>query len=612
MIAKRVISMSNEPKLSPKEYALAIFEVAKLSFKTAPLPIIFKLCGIFVNAGLPIAATFFAALTTTELVAAFAGDQTAGQRAIVYVIVTAVVGLASTAWSSVDQYLQQLMRYKVEARVSDKMYEHFLSLEFWRYDDKETADLYERAQKFSQFFAYVFDRLASLLTQLITLLFSLVALGIFMPWVAFFVLLAVIPGVFLQFKMSRAQVAHWNKNVDSRRTKSYIEWNLFQPNSIAELRLNGLVRHLLSLRQSLRDRNEKERFDFERSYISKRLLADALESVVEVSALVWVALQIIAHIHPIGQFVYVQQMVSRALGSANSFVRELSTIDEDLANLFDYQSFMNLPTRPGGEVVLRTAPDVIRFNDVSFRYPQTKKDVLSHVNLEITKGQHVAIVGENGAGKSTLIKLLTGLYAPSKGVLLLDGISLADVKISTWHKQLSVLQQDFQQYIFTDVKNNVYFGDVSQALSRTRLQTALRDAEAADFVNKLPQKTDTYPSTWMEDADGNKGIALSGGQWQRLALARNFYRNSPIIILDEPTSAIDALAEARIFSRLFDKTNTRTVITISHRLSTVEKADHIIMLADGKIIESGTHHELVAKKGAYYTMFQSQIEDRAA
>ncbi len=595
-------------KLSNKEYLSAITGVAKLSFKIAPLAIGFKLLGAVIDAILPIAITYFAALTTTELAAAYMGDPDAGQRAIVYVVITAVLGLASTAWRSIDQYVQQLMRFKVEARVTDMMYEHFLSLEFWRYDDKKTADLYDRAQHFSQFFAYVFDRLAGVLSQIITLGFTLIALFLFAPWLAFFVLVAVVPGIFIQFKLSRAQVAHWNKNVDVRRSRSYIEWNLLQPQAIAELRLNGLVRHLLDLRRSLRERDEKSRLLFERDFIGKRLLADVLEAATEVGALIWIISQIMAKAQPIGQFIYVQQLVSRAIGSTNTFVSQVSSIDEDLANLFDYQAFMKLPPQKGGHVTLQQPPEIIKVSDVSFHYPQSGAKVLQNINLTIHKGQRVAIVGENGAGKSTLIKLLTGLYAPTSGSITLDDVPLQDVAIDSWHKKISVLQQDFQQYVFTDIQNNVYYGDTSQPLNKELLNAALHKAEAYTFIQKLPQKLQTYPTPWMEDSEGNKGIGLSGGQWQRLALARSFYRNAPVIILDEPTSAIDALAEQRIFNRLFGSENKKTVITISHRMSTIEKADVIVVLQDGCIVETGTHAELVKKKGAYYTMFEGQIK----
>lgn len=599
--------MTRKKRISGKEYVRAIAGVARLSYTTAPSAVAFKLFGIIVTALLPILITYFATQTITELTLAYNGTEGAGRQAIIYTVVASLLGLVSTVWQSVDQYIQQIMRYRVESKVSDMMYEHFLSLDFWRYDDKDTADLYDRAHKFSQFYAYIFDRLSSVVTQLVTLVFSLVALTLFMPWIAVFILLAILPGVYIQFKLSRSQVAHWNKNVEVRRARNQIEWTMLQPQSIAELRLYGLVRFLMNLRQSLRDKDERERLLQERSYIGKRLLADALETAVELGALLWTVLQIIARQQPLGQFVYVQQMVSRALGAANGFVRELSTIDEDLANLFDYQAFMNLPVRRGGDRALTAPPKVIAFTNVSFRYPQNNKEVLQQISFNIEQGKHIAIVGENGAGKSTLIKLLTGLYAPSSGTVTLDNVPLTDISIASWHAQVSVLQQDFQQYLFATVKDNVYFGDVQKPFDQHRIDTALRMAEASDFVRKLPKGQNTYPHTWMEDSEGQKGTNLSGGQWQRLALARNFYRNTPIIILDEPTSAIDALAEARIFERLFAKSNEKTIITISHRLSTVEKADLILVLDEGRLVESGTHQELVAKGGHYVRLFKKQL-----
>ncbi len=167
------------------------------------------------------------------------------------------------------------------------------------------------------------------------------------------------------------------------------------------------------------------------------------------------------------------------------------------------------------------------------------------------------------------------------------------------------MQQNFLEYDFATAKDNIRFGDVKTSLDKERLEMAIDKAEAR-FLEKLPKGLDSYVNNWMEHSDGVKGVDLSGGQWQRVALARNFYRDSPVIVLDEPTSAIDALAEARIFEHLFADKH-RTVITISHRLTTVEKADVIYMLEGGKLIEQGTHTELIEKHGAYFTMFKSQL-----
>lgn len=594
-------------KMTLRQQAQSIWRVAKLSFKVAPGAVLFKLSGAIIEAVLPLATAFFAALTTTALVEAYNGSEAAQQSVFLYVVITAALGLISMAWRSVDRYIQESMRYRIESKVSDIMYEQFLGLDFWRYDDKETADLYDKAQKFAQFFAWIFDRLATIASQLITMVVGVGALFVVNVWLAAFILVAIIPGVYLQFKLSRAQIAHWNKNIDTRRTRNMIEWNLLQPDTITELRMYGMVRHLLKLRAKMRDKDEKARIDFEKQYIFKQLGADGLQAIAEVGALLWVTVEIINRAQPVGQFVYVQQIVSRALGSASGFISQLSTIDEDVANLFDYEKFMQLDVRDEGQRSVRQTPEEISFEGVSFSYPGQKKAVLQDISLTIKKHQHIALVGENGAGKTTFIKLLAGLYRPSKGSVKIDGVDLTEIDSTSWHKQLGVLKQDFTRYIFATARDNVLFGNVEKH-DKKQLKQALDAAEASEFTRKLPKGLDGYVNNWMEDDAGNKGIDLSGGQWQRLALARSFYRDAPIIVLDEPTSAIDALAEARIFRRLFKETD-KTIITISHRLTTVEKADVIYMLEEGRLVEQGTHKELVQKKGRYYRMFRDQLHE---
>ena len=185
-------------------------------------------------------------------------------------------------------------------------------------------------------------------------------------------------------------------------------------------------------------------------------------------------------------------------------------------------------------------------------------------------------------------------------------MDLREYSSESWHKYIAVLQQEFQQFSFLTARDNIQYGDISARTTESKIQSAAQQAEADAFLRKLPKGYDTLLNKWFEHDDGTKGVEISGGQWQRLALARNFYRNSPIVILDEPTSAIDALAESRIFRQLFDD-KSRTVIAISHRLSTVEKAKTIFMLENGRIVEQGTYRELLSRKEKFYTMFESQI-----
>ena len=596
----------SRPKPTIRQLIRALYSVAKTSLRIAPGMSVLQVTGSAISAGLPIATTYLAALTTTALAEAYAGDRAAGNRVVWLVAAAALSGVLMAAWGIFERYASELMRFRIKTAMSDVMYERFCAIEFWRYDDKDTIDMYERAKEFAQFFPYIFARLADVVTHTFTFVFTVWALIAINAWLGLAVVLAAVPSVIVQFRLSQLNANHWRENVETRRRASWIEWEMLKPQKMIDLRLYGLVRHLLDMRMALLEKDQKTRIDFERKFLAKRLGAELFQAVVEVGALVWVVYEIVAHRQPIGQFLFVQQTAGRALGSVSSLVSTVNSMDEDLANLFDYQRFMELPiAKQGGKTVPALHRD-IRFKDVSFRYPGSDTLVLDRINLTIKRGQHVALVGENGAGKTTLLKLLAGLYKPVSGEVVVDGVPLKSVDVQTWHRQLGVLSQNFTQYDFATAAENVWFGDVSKTPSQERVNAALREAEAAKFVAKLPKGVDSYVNQWMESDDGVKGVDLSGGQWQRLALARNFYRDSPIIILDEPTSAIDALAEARIFDRLFQQ-KQKTIITVSHRLSTIEKADMIFMLAHGKVVEHGTHAELVAQHGAYYHMFESQL-----
>lgn len=593
-------------QLSRRQQLTSLWRVVTLSYRAAPSVLYIRLVASVLDSVLPIVTTFFAAQTTTELARAYNGQAGSGQAALTYVVATAALGVLSTVWSQVSAYFSRLARYKLESVVTERLFTQFLQLDFWRYDDKDTANLFDRSRKFSNFFAYVFDKLGGLLTGVVGLITAVIAVGFVSWWLALLIVVAVVPGLLVQYRLSKARVDHWANNMDARRKRYNIEWQLGRIDHIAELRLYGLTRFLLNLYQKYRDKDEKQQIQIERRFIRYEVLATVLEAVAEVVALVYITLRIAAHAQPIGQFIYVQQLVSRGLGSVRQLVSEFINIDEDLGNLVAYDEFMQLPTHSLGGRVLVRPPARIEVRNVSFAYPQHPKPVLHAVSLSIKKGEHVALVGENGAGKSTLVKLLLGLYMPTQGQVLLDEIPTAQLNLESWHAQVGVLQQSVIDFEFATARDNILYGDVSRPVSRRRYDQATHHAEAADFLAKLPKKDDTYITQWMEDEEGDAGVALSGGQQQRLALARNFYRDSPVIILDEPTSAIDALAEVRIFKRLLEEKD-KTVITISHRLSTVRRADRIYVMENGQLVEQGTHAELVERRGTYFRLFESQL-----
>lgn len=598
--------MAEPVKLSIGTRLRILTEVAKTTFRAAPLAVVSQLLGAVVDAVLPIVTAYFAALTTTALAAAYAGNTEAGGHALWYVAMTALLGIASTAWSSVQRYIGEMARYKIDASVNDRLYRQFVSLEYWRYDDKETADLFDKAQNFSFYFSFIFGDIASMFSSLVQVVVSVVALSLIEWWLGLLLLVAVIPSMYVQFKISKLQAAHWKGNVSTRRVMNGIKWSAFQAKNMAELRVYGVAKYMLGWFSRLREKDDKQRIIYERQYIGKRLIADAIQAVAELSILIFTVLEIIGRRQPIGQFIYVQQLVQRGLGGANTLISLFSSRDEDLATLFDFDTFMKLPASDAGSQPLRAIPETIELRGVSFTYPKSEAQVLHEISMTITRHEHIAIVGENGAGKSTLIKLLLGLYAPDHGEILFDGNSLQDIKKSDWHARVGLLQQEFIQYYFATIKQNVSLGDVSHPFDEARFEHALDKAEAAGFVTKLPKGRDNLVDKWAEDDDGSAGAELSGGQWQRLALARNFYRDAPYVILDEPTSAIDALAESRIFNHLF-ASKDKTIVTVSHRLSTIKKADRIYVMHEGRLVESGSYRELIDRRGHFYEMFESQL-----
>ena len=600
-----MLEMPEAPKPRPRQIAKTLFNVMLTIWRTSPRLIIVQAIGAVLTASLPLATTYFAAQTTTVLADVYAGGGDSRQL-LTYVIITVALGVVMSFWGIVQAYFEQLMRYRLESSISDQMYARLHGLDFWRYDDSATIDMFDRANRFANSFSYLFSRLTNIATNCVSLVVGLWLISSVSWWLGLLLLVAIIPSGIVQFRLSRLTARYWRKNTNTRRRMWWIEYIISKPENIAELRLYGVIKHLLAERAKLRDKDRLQMIKYERSFMGKRFGGEALQAAAEVTALVWVTLEIVAHRQPIGQFVLVQQIVSRVLSSVDGLISIYNSIDEEVANMVDYQRFMELPLADAKPSLALNMSKSITVRNVKFHYPGSETLVLKGLSLDIKRGQHVAIVGENGAGKTTLVKLLAGLYQPTSGAILVDEQNLSEFNVADWHRQLAVLSQSFIRYDFATAHENVWYGDVSRELDLKRLAVALKQAEADDFVKKLPKGGDSYVDKWMTDDSDDKGVDLSGGQWQRLALARNFYRDAPIVILDEPTSAVDAAAEARIFRHLF-KQKDKTIIAISHRLSTVKKADVIYFMKDGRIVEQGSCSELIAKRGEFYEMFKEQL-----
>lgn len=269
----------------------------------------------------------------------------------------------------------------------------------------------------------------------------------------------------------------------------------------------------------------------------------------------------------------------------------------------DIRLFLNLKnniSNNGQKYIQNTTPPSIEFKDVTFAYPGSKRGVLKNFNLSIKPGEKIAIVGENGSGKTTIIKLLCRMYELNKGNIYINKTKICDIELKSYRKILSALFQDFATYDLT-VNENIQIGKIRAKISKKRIRVSSKMAAADKFIQTLPKKYEQLLGNTFEN-----GEELSIGQWQKIAISRAFYRNSPILILDEPTSAVDTKTENEIFKRIMKLIKNKTVIMISHRFSTVKQADRIIVLNKGKIVEDGNHDSLMKLKGIYYKSFNLQ------
>ena len=260
-----------------------------------------------------------------------------------------------------------------------------------------------------------------------------------------------------------------------------------------------------------------------------------------------------------------------------------------------------------GDIKINHLP-IIEFRHVSFTYPHSDTRAIEDISFTLKPGDSLAIVGENGAGKTTLIKLLIGAYSPQEGTIYIDGHPLAEIDRASYLDQIGALFQDYSRYDFATLGENVWFGNVNKPYNRKEILAALQESGLSKLVGEYEEGLDQILS---KDIDSKNATNLSGGQWQRLGIARAFFRSPNILILDEPTSSVDAKSEYEIFRNIIKKQQNKTTVIISHRFSTVRRAEKIIVLDHGRIIEQGTHSELIEKNGIYKEMFELQAEGYA-
>jgi ATP-binding cassette subfamily B protein len=532
--------------------------------------------------------------------------EAARAQALNFVFIEVGLVLLMTAAQQANTVCQAILRVLLGNKINVMILEKALTLELAHFEDAEYYDKLVRARREAS------SRPLSLVTKTFDLLrnvISLVAIGAFLfqfsPWAVLLLSLAGVPAFIAEAKFSGEAFRVNKRRSAERRMQIYLEMVLTREDGVKEVKLLQLGKLFLQRYVDI----FLDMYREDRSLVLRRGVwgygLGILASAAFYFAYGWVGFAAIAGAITIGQMTMYIAQFRLGQGSVTSSLTAVNGMYEDnlyLSNLTEYLDH-EVPELSGSLHAGPKPEDGIRFDNVSFYYPGSDVPALDSVSLHITPGESLAIVGENGSGKTTLIKLLTRLYTPTHGVISLEGLPLQEWDIDTLRKKIGVIFQDFARYQLI-VGENIGIGDADNLTAEDEIKEAAQKGMADAFISDLPSGYQTQLGTWFKD-----GKELSGGQWQKVALSRAFMRSkADILILDEPTAAIDAKAEADIFAHFAELTANRISIIISHRFSTVRRADHIIVLEKSRIIEQGSHDELLALSGHYATLFKLQAE----
>ena len=497
----------------------------------------------------------------------------------------------------------------VRDHLSALIHEKSVAVDLAFYESPEYHDRLERARNdLSSRPLALLESMGSLLQNSITLLAMatlLIPYGVWLPCILF---VSTVPAFYVVVHFNRRYHRWWEQTTPDRRRAQYYDMMLTQSVVAAELRLFDLGHYFHSAYQTLRQRLRTERLELTRDQCLARLGAGLAGVLLSGVAVAWMFLHALQGRATLGDLALFFQAFQRGQGLLRSLLENIGQIYTNtlfLSNLFEFLELKSHVTDPLHPLVAQPRiSEGIRFQQVGFRYPGSERPVLQDFNLTIPAGQIVAIVGANGAGKSTLLKLLCRFYDPESGSITLDGNDIRAMPLEQLRRMTTVLFQWPVPYQAT-AGQNIAFGDLAATGEGSDLEMAARSAGAHDLIVGLPQKYDTLLGKWFSN-----GLELSVGEWQRLALARAFFRRAQILILDEPTSALDPWAEVDWFDRFRSLSTGRTAIIITHRFTIARRADMIHVMAEGRIVESGTHDQLIVRGGLYARPWNAQVQGK--
>ncbi len=455
---------------------------------------------------------------------------------------------------------------------------------------------------------HIMNSTFSILSTIISMVSYIVLLWSVAYWAPLLIVITAIPNALVNFAYRKKNFWFMRWRSKDRRQMNYYSGLLTNKDMVKELRIFGLSDLFIGEYQKVFKRYFAE---LKKLIVSENLWHIAislLSNSVNCFLYIFMAQKVCVQQIQIGDFSLYTAAIASISAGVITLINTSASIYEGTLFIDNMIAFMGqektiVSCLPEPVKVERHVGHTIRFENVSFRYPGTERDVLKNLNFTINAGDTVVLVGLNGAGKTTLIKLLTRLYDPTEGTIYLDGRDIRDYDVEELYKLFGIIFQDFGKYAM-NIRENIHFGQVEREVVDSEIKTAAEQSDADDFISRLTDGYDTPLMRYFED----NGIELSIGQWQKLAIARAFYSDSDILILDEPTASLDPLAEQEIFNQFDRLREDKTTIFVSHRLSSATVATKILVLEYGEIIEEGRHLELMQKKGRYYELFSTQAK----
>ena len=513
----------------------------------------------------------------------------------------AVVGEGLARLSSL---LESLLGDLFANRLSVRLMEHAATLDLAQFEDAEIYDHLERARRQTTGRIGLFTLLLGTAQDLITLASLAGVLLVQLPWLLLLLTIAVLPAFLGEAHFASLGYSLLFSWTPERRLLDYLRYMGASDESAKEVKLFGLSKFLVGRYADLSDKfyQENKKLAVRRNIVSTLLVT--LGTLGYYGAYVVIIYRTVLGVFSIGTLTFLAGSFRQSRDLIQRVLLALSQIYEQSLYLSDLFTFFDVrPTvvsQPGARAVPRPIRTGFQFENVGFRYPGSQRWAVRHLSFTFEPHERIALVGENGAGKTTLVKLLARLYDPDEGRILLDGVDLRDYDLDSLRKNIGIIFQDFVRYDFI-LRENIGVSQVEALDDDARIREAARRSLADSVAQRVPQGFDQMLGRRFDN-----GVELSGGEWQKVALARAYMRDAQVLILDEPTAALDARAEYEVFLRFAELTKGRMAVLISHRFSTVRMADRILVLKGGELVDDGTHEELLARGGLYAELFSLQ------